>query len=365
MTRLLPERIREAREAAGYTDEAFAEAIGVSRQSVGFYETGVATPRGDVFSRIVAVTKQPPHFFTTERRRGGERFRMPNWRSLKRMQRPSRLRISRRMEWAYDIVEYFSAYIDLPSVNLPEANFDPDQDGDEQIEAVADYLRSYWDLGLGPIADLTPILEYNGVIVIEEPVNCEDMDAVSRWQGGRPYILIDSDEKSFPRKLFNLAHELGHIVLHTGVEVNSKNIDRIERQANRFAGAFLMPRASFSKEVASTTIDYFLSMKGRWRVAVAAMVYRCKELGIINPYQVKYIWKQMNARRIRKSEPLDTAFPISKPSVLGAAVEMITSARRRSSSQIVEDMALNAQDVESLCGVPPGSLQQKIVPLRG
>lgn len=95
-----------------------------------------------------------------------------------------------------------------------------------------------------------------------------------------------------------------------------------------------MPRQTFAREIANTSIDYFLSMKGRWRVAVAAMVYRCKELRILNPDQVKYIWKQMNARKIRKNEPLDTAFPLSRPTVLGSAVDMMIDAKIRMPAQI-------------------------------
>jgi Zn-dependent peptidase ImmA (M78 family) len=33
----------------------------------------------------------------------------------------------------------------------------------------------------------------------------------------------------------------------------------MENQANRFAGAFLMPRRTFVREIANTTIDYFMS----------------------------------------------------------------------------------------------------------
>lgn len=62
----------------------------------------------------------------------------------------------------------------------------------------------------------------------------------------------------------------------------------MENQANRFAGAFLMPRRTFTHEIVNTTIDYFLSLKGRWRVAVAAMIYRSKELRILNADQVKF-----------------------------------------------------------------------------
>ncbi len=237
------------------------------------------------------------------------------------------------------------------------------QDRDERIEEIADALGEFWNLGSGPITDLGPILEYHGIILIEQEVACEDMDAVSRWQGGRPFILYAKEVESSSRKLFNLAHELGHFMLHSSTEVNSKILDRMESQANRFAGAFLMPRSTFPREVANTSLDYLFSLKGRWRVAVAAMVYRCKELSILNTYQVKYIWRQMNARNVRKREPLDTAFSLSKPTVLASAVEMLLDANVKSAAQIIEELALNSQDIESLCGLSPGRLHQKVVPL--
>jgi hypothetical protein len=49
------------------------------------------------------------------------------------------------------------------------------EEGDERIEEIADQLREFSNIGFGPITDLVPVLEYNGIIVIEEPVRCEDM----------------------------------------------------------------------------------------------------------------------------------------------------------------------------------------------
>ena len=359
--KIIPERIREARESVGMTDEQFAEAIGVSRQAVGTYETGAFSPRGDVLSKIIAVTRQPPGFFTTPRKHNAERFLTPTWRSLKRMQRPDRLRIARRLEWAFYVAKSLAEYVELPPVHIPVIEFVYEREGNERIEEIADQLREFWNAGFGPITDLTPLLEYNGVVVVEEPVRCEDMDAVSRWQGGRPYVLYAADQESNSRKLFNLAHELGHLVLHNGVEVNSRNLDRLENQANRFAGALLMPRRTFAREIANTTIDYFLSLKGRWRVAVAAMIYRCKDLGILNADQVKYMWKQMNARGIRKREPLDNAFALSKPTVLGSAAQMLIDSKIKLPAEIAEDVLINATDVESLCSLPAGTLQNKVL----
>jgi hypothetical protein len=89
------------------------------------------------------------------------------------------------IEGMRDAVETCMAeYIDLPPVNLPTIEFDFERDGHERIEELADQLREFWNVGFGPIIGLIPLLEYNGIIVVEEPVNCDDMDAVSRWQGG-------------------------------------------------------------------------------------------------------------------------------------------------------------------------------------
>jgi hypothetical protein len=41
-------------------------------------------------------------------------------------------------------------------------------------------------------------LEANGIVLIKEAVRCADMDAVSRWQSGRPYILLSEDKHSVP-----------------------------------------------------------------------------------------------------------------------------------------------------------------------
>lgn len=44
--------LKEAREAAGMTQEQLAEKIGVTRQAVGQYETGINRPSVDVAKAI-------------------------------------------------------------------------------------------------------------------------------------------------------------------------------------------------------------------------------------------------------------------------------------------------------------------------
>lgn len=277
------------------------------------------------------------------------------------MQLHHRKRIARRLEWTSDIVEYIGGFIQLPDVALPTVDFDSSTDSLEKIEDVAEGIRDAWGLGRGPIQDIGAVMETHGIVLVQESVECSDMDAVSCWQGGRPYILFSTEVESGPRNTFNVAHELGHLVLHSAVEVASENLKEIERQANRFASAFLLPRERFSREIMGTSIKHFEFLKETWGVSIAAMAYRCKDLEIFNENQLGYVMKQMNIMKIKQKEPLDELFQVRKPSILAASIKMLIENGVQTKIQIEEALNLNLADVESLTGVPSGYLNSRVV----
>jgi len=363
LSKPIPERIREAREARGLQLEPFAEMLDVTKQAVARYESGLASPGGETMRRIIAETHQPPAFFINPRKRAASGI-TPYWRGLKRMEQHHRKRISRRLEWASDIVGYVEQFIHLPDLSLPTFDFDPAAASTGQIENAADTMRAHWSLGRGPLRDLSAIMELHGFILIRESVSCPDMDAVSCWQAGRPYVLFSADETSGPRNAYNLAHELGHMVLHSSVEVNSDNLALIEKQADRFAGAFLLPQETFSKEVLGTSLNHFLFLKEKWGISIAAMAYRCKDLGTLNDNQFSYIMRQLNVRKIREREPLDEHFQVREPSILGESIKMLLDNGVQTKSQIEEALALSLADVESLSGLPKGCLDSRVIPFR-
>lgn len=363
LSKPIPERIKEAREARGFTLEGFAVALGKSRQGVAQFETGQSSPSGETLSSIIALTEQPLAFFVSMPPRPGNASTI-FWRSLKRMEQHHRKRIAKRLQWAADIATMTDEFIELPAVDIPHWEFDPETADEHEIEEAAEFLREYWGLGLGPIANLANLLESKGVILIRENVECPDMDGVSCWINGRPYVLLSGEVKSGPRDLYNLAHELGHLFLHALVEVNDKNISLIEKQANRFASAFLMPMEAFAKEVFGTSIEFFKTLKRRWGVAIAAMAYRCKDLHLITDNQYSYIFRQMNALKIRKVEPLDDAFDVARPRVLGEAIRMLVEHGVCKRPEIEGRLGLNLRDVERLCGVEGGYLDTKVIPFQ-
>jgi Zn-dependent peptidase ImmA (M78 family) len=313
-------------------------------------------------SRIIALTAQPPIFFVTPHQRATDDI-SPFWRSLKRMEDNHRRRITRRLQWAYDIAEFVGRFIHLPDVRLPHIEFDPATGNEEEIERAAAAVRDLWELGRGPVQNLATLFEDNGILLVREPVGCDDMDAVSCWQRGRPFLLYSAEVASGPRCKFNLAHELGHLILHSGIEISSRNLDRIEKQANRFAGAFLLPRETFAKEVLGTSIGYFKYLKERWGVAISAMIYRCKDLGVLSKHQQAYLMRQMNSLKIREIEPMDDQFPAGSPSILAESIQMLINSRVQTKAQIEQAIPINLADVESICGVQRGSLDTRIVRL--
>lgn len=134
----IPERLKEAREARGFTLEHFAEILDVSRQAVAQYETGQSAPSGDVMAKIIAATAQPPIFFIIRPARTGLTI-SPFWRSLKRMELHHRRRITRRLEWACDIAAYIERFIHLPEMNIPQ--IDHENVGCKDMDAVSALAR--------------------------------------------------------------------------------------------------------------------------------------------------------------------------------------------------------------------------------
>jgi Zn-dependent peptidase ImmA (M78 family) len=131
-----------------------------------------------------------------------------------------------------------------------------------------------------------------------------------------------------------------------------KVLKLIEREADRFASAFLLPRKSFPAEVFTTRLDSFVSLKQRWKVSIQAMVYRCKQLGIFDEDQVTNLYKQISARRWRTREPLDDTLPLEQPRILRRAVEMVVSAGRKFADEIATDLQMAKSLIAELCNLP-------------
>lgn len=55
-------RLRQAREQAGLTQQAFADKLGVTKSAIGNYENGVSSPKWDVLVKIFDILHVEPNF---------------------------------------------------------------------------------------------------------------------------------------------------------------------------------------------------------------------------------------------------------------------------------------------------------------
>ncbi|HEY0120240.1 MAG TPA: ImmA/IrrE family metallo-endopeptidase [Rhizobium sp.] len=159
------------------------------------------------------------------------------------------------MRWLQEISSTLQHYVDFPEVDIPNVmnGLTYKQLRDEDIEGIAQDLRAHWKLGQGPCLNVLEVLERIGIVVGSIEMGTSKLDGLCSWSQGeeRPHILLASDKMSLPRRQMDAAHELGHAVLHKGVtEAELKaDLKEIERQAFRFASAFLMPATTYVYEV--------------------------------------------------------------------------------------------------------------------
>jgi len=306
--------------------------------------------------RIAAVLQQPLPFFSSADGPSfgeiGTRFHRAYGAETKRRN----LMCDVLSKWFVQTARYFYDLVSFPSVNVLSASPDSgDAYDEEEIEKIAFECRRSWGLGVGPISNIVGLLETNGIVICRHEVAGERIDAFSFWNGARPFIFLSSDKDSAVRSRFDAAHELGHIILHKGVSQedleDSEILKRIEAEANRFAGAFLLPAMSFPNEVYTPRLDAFVDLKRRWKVAIQAMVYRCKDLGIFDEMQITNLYKQISFRRWRKHEPLDDSIQFERPNLLKTAVELVVSAGRKMADEIVSDLRMAAPLVAAFCGL--------------
>ena len=358
--RLVPGRLRDARLAVCMNQTDLARAINVTRQAVSGYEQGTRTPEPETMSLILNVLGQPLGYFVTD-----ELPEFGNRSSLNlRAVGPSTKRRNMACEvvgkWFTQTAKYFDNFVNYPEVDVPSASTlsDSGRYEPEELEDAAELCRKQWGLGVGPISNIVALLEAKGIIVARCRIDHEQIEAFSFWSGDRPFILLASEKESAARSRFDAAHELGHLILHRWIGQEEledpKTLRLIEREADYFASAFLLPRQSFPNEVFTTRLDAFVELKKRWKVSIQAMVYRCKSLGVFDEDQVTNLYKQISARRWRKREPLDDlrVMALEQPKLLSRATEMIIKAGKKMNDEIASDLVIARRYIEAFCNLP-------------
>jgi Zn-dependent peptidase ImmA (M78 family)/transcriptional regulator with XRE-family HTH domain len=366
------ERIREARELRGFSQSVLADLVNVKRQAVSAFEKSRISPSAETLYSISSVTEFPIPFFLNDRPRGDSTRTTPiSFRKKAAASKTAKHQAEQYENILADIYFYTKNYIDYNPANIPySGEYDYRTLDKIQIEQIASNVRKAWGLGNGPIPYMTRLLENNGIIIasIELP---NTLDAFSAWRHNRPFILLSDESSSCVRRRFNLAHELGHLVLHSTVDdIEFEDTDllkKLEIQAHRFAGAFLFPEKSVLNEYFSNSMSALIKLKGRWKISISAIAKRFRDLGLINEHQHKYIMVQLGS--LRKNEPLDNTIPITdeEPAIMKRVFDILLKNNILSIQNAIDDLMISDNIFSMLTGIIPensNSGKETIIPFK-
>jgi Zn-dependent peptidase ImmA (M78 family)/transcriptional regulator with XRE-family HTH domain len=353
-------RFALARKRRGITKRALAERIGVSERSVSAYESGAMCPERNTVTRISQALGFPEAFFFAS---DVDELKpdVASFRALTKMTAAQRDMALGAGSIALLLSEWIEQRFDLPEPDIPDLRdsglpVDPadeselcSQEGDSypaagkehDPEACAEALRRYWGIGEMPVKNMISLLESKGIRVFSLAIDAREVDAFSMWYGGKPFVFLNTN-KTAERCRFDAAHELGHLVMHRHGEPHGQGV---ERDANAFASAFLMPRKSvLANAPRSVTLPSLIAHKKYWTVSAAALNYRLHSLKLVTDWTYRTLCVQLSQFGRDKE-------PDGAPSETSQVLSKVFAALRAegiSKDDVARDLMISPQEIDEL-----------------
>jgi len=327
---VIGERIKMARRGAQMSLRALAKEVGVSAQAISKYERGLDIPSSPVLLRLSrALNVKSEYFF----RPTEVSVSITSYRRLASLGRKKEQAISVRIQ------EWLERYMEVERLFPSEfhgsfswpAGLNRHISSSEEVERVAKDLRRSWELGLDPIENIVQLLEDKG-IKIGLIDGYEGFDACTFWANEEIPVIAVNRRLQGDRQRFNVAHELGHLVLEPAENVN------VEYAARRFAGAFLVPeemvRFELGEARSSCDLHELHLLKHKYGLSMQGWIYRAKDLNILSEPAAIRLFRIFRRRGWYEQEPGDQ-IPIEEPDrmkrlVLRALTEDLISKSRAS-----------------------------------
>jgi Zn-dependent peptidase ImmA (M78 family) len=306
---LRPERILAVRDLLGETLQNLASSAGISQSYLSEIAAGTRPFTIEHAEKIATATGFPVEFFEVDAPTIGDTTLQ--FRKLKSSKAKTTRKAVQYFREASRMVQDIAPASGLKTALLPYVNESNNGMLDEdEIERAAGAVRTLLRLGPSdPLPNVTRSIERLGIVVI--PVLLDPTDEVRVVEEGH-FGISHGDDQGVPlvgyfpgsspdRDRFTLGHELGHILLHS-----HRFSEDAEREANRFAGAFLMPETAARSELHSQiTLSELARVKARFGISIQALIMRAAALQIIDQQRQRSLFVQLSARGWRQNEPVE------------------------------------------------------------
>jgi Zn-dependent peptidase ImmA (M78 family)/transcriptional regulator with XRE-family HTH domain len=298
------EMLALAREAKGFTQKDLADHIGCRQSRLSKIESGELLPQENDIQDFVRILGQVRDFFFQPgpaMPASVSFYRKTQSLPLKMLRQCNAQMNVRRLQIEHQIGQVKLGKRELPCVP-PESN--------GGAKAVAQQIREEWGISHGAILHLTKLVEDMGCVIVDYAFPSAKLDGLCiRAQQKPPIIFLNHDLPKSRRRL-SLAHELGHLVMHTEPHEN------VEDEAWEFAGELLMPAAEIERHLKGLNLDKLGQLKKEWGVSMQSILYRAKKLEKVSESYYRFLWMQIGKCGYRINEPFEDAIPDEKPTEL-------------------------------------------------
>lgn len=195
--------------------------------------------------------------------------------------------IAEREQLQIDSAIWLKNYVNLEELTQNQIEYKFEQITTENpIEAAKEIRKIYNIREEEPIYDILSLVEDAGIKLYLHDFNFQKTFGLSvNKEDGGPAIIVNNNESiSVERKIFTIAHELGHLILHRNSfdgEVSEEN-EIEEKQANDFAAELLMPEKAFEKQwelhSGISWVEAVLQIKQYFRVSYKTVLSRLNSL---------------------------------------------------------------------------------------
>ena len=292
-----PRQLTFVREYKGYSQTELSSKIkGLSQSNLSKFEMGVGQLSDEVKQRIIDYLDFPAAFYEQSISNNVENA---HYRKKAGITKKEKEYIERSNKLIGYIIDQMSQSIEFPAFSLKPLDL---QDG-YTPEYVAQFTRRFIGVMQGAIRDICTTLEKYGVIIVEQYDYGEGFDGVSFiTDHGIPVIVINGN-RSNDRKRLDIAHELGHILMHLFPDIPIPEYRDKEKEAFAFAAEFLMPEKEIRNSLARLKLSYLLPLKQYWLTSMASIVHRAKDLDCIDKNWYSYLNVELSRRGYKKNEP--------------------------------------------------------------
>ena len=316
-------RLTLARHLAGLRKSDLAARAGKSATAVAAWESAAKRPTAATVAQLALSLSVDPGFFAARPDDIAALSTMPHFRSLRSTSQLARDQAFAYGQLAVDIAASLQRHVEFPAVDVPGFPVTIDDTDGSGPRQAAQLIREAWEIGPGPAGHLIRLLEHHGVLVVFSPPQAASVDAYSFDSRLRPVVVLNPIKRDYYRQRFDVAHELGHLVMHGDAEPGGHIV---EEQAHRFASELLMPAAEIRDRLPATMGGNvwvtLAKLKEQWGVSMQALLFRARQLGRLGDVSYRNAMTTISARGWRRDEP-GLITTIEQPSLLPRAIELL------------------------------------------